>query len=655
MTSQLEHEVANYHEWRVQMIAGIESYKSWLDSNGYADIQQSLRIYDLIESLRNDRMTLAFLAEFSRGKTELINAMFFSDFKQRMLPSNVGRTTMCPTEILHDPTDEPYIRLLPIETRRRQDTVSALKLQPVEWIKVRLDIHSHEEMTNAMKHLVEVKTVSLDEAKLLGLWDENDPMSATVIVKDGNQVEVPAWRHAVISYPHPLLKSGLVVLDTPGLNALGTEPELTLSMIPNAHAILFLLAIDTGVTKSDLDVWQKYVQPAATRRIAVLNKIDLMWDELKTGQQISADIDRQIEATSSLLMLPRSHVIAVSAQKALLARVRGDDELLLKSGIFQLEHLLASEIIPAKQEIMRAAVQREIGTMVAASRTAVANQLAAVHTELRELAVMSGKNRSMAQAMVARLEVDRKNYQTTVQTFRATYNTVTGQGATLLKQLEDDAIEAVLNKDREFIEGAWTTAGLWKNMQLLFQHFTLVSSKILNFANQIKGLVDMTYAHFHEKFGFAKLIPPALNLEKFTLSMTGLQATAKQFCHDPVNVAKYKDFVVVKFYESLVGEARQIFEMTRMDVESWLSSALDPLNLQIKEHEKVLSKRLENFKKIRDNIGSVESRIKQIESQREVLERQRAVLTRIQASLDGEALPPPATVARAREAAATAV
>jgi hypothetical protein len=39
---------------------------------------------------------------------------------------------------------------------------------------------------------------------------------------------VPAWRHAVINYPHPLLKRGLVVIDTPGLNAIGAEPELTL-------------------------------------------------------------------------------------------------------------------------------------------------------------------------------------------------------------------------------------------------------------------------------------------------------------------------------------------------------------------------------------------------------------------------------------------
>ena len=80
-------------------------------------------------------MTLAFIAEFSRGKTELINAMFFSGFKQRLLPSNVGRTTMCPTEIFYDPSEEPYIKLLPIETRKRQESVGALKRQSKTVIK----------------------------------------------------------------------------------------------------------------------------------------------------------------------------------------------------------------------------------------------------------------------------------------------------------------------------------------------------------------------------------------------------------------------------------------------------------------------------------------------------------------------------------------
>jgi putative ribosome biogenesis GTPase RsgA len=32
-----------------------------------------------------------------------------------------------------------------------------------------------------------------------------------------------------VNFPHPLLKEGLIIVDTPGLNAIGTEPELTLN------------------------------------------------------------------------------------------------------------------------------------------------------------------------------------------------------------------------------------------------------------------------------------------------------------------------------------------------------------------------------------------------------------------------------------------
>ncbi len=102
-------------------------------------------------------------------------------------------------------------------------------------------------------------------------------------------VEISQWRHAIVNFPHPLLKQGLVIIDTPGLNAIGTEPELTLNLIPNAHAVLFILAADTGVTKSDIEVWRDHIGGGAGRMV-VLNKIDSMWDELRTPQEVDAQI-----------------------------------------------------------------------------------------------------------------------------------------------------------------------------------------------------------------------------------------------------------------------------------------------------------------------------------------------------------------------------
>ena len=63
---------------------------------------------------------------------------------------------------------------------------------------------------------------------------------------------------------------------------------------------------------------------------------------------------------------------------------------------------------------------------------------------------------------------------------------------------------------------------------------------------------------------------------------------------------------------------------------------MNPLNVQIKEHESTLAKRIENFKKIRDNITSVEDRMKHLEKLQVALQDQAKVLTRIKTSLNGE-------------------
>ena len=629
MTSDLENQVTAYQQWRDELRDCIQSYQNWLEDHGHADIQRSLRIYDLVESLRNDRMILAFLAEFSRGKTELINAMFFSDFKQRLLPSDVGRTTMCPTEIFYDAAEEPYIKLLPIESRKGDESIASLKHKPVEWVKIRLNLASQDEMATAMSSLAQVKSVTVEEAGLLGLLDEADFMTTTVVVKQGGKVEIPCWRHALINYPHPLLKKGLVILDTPGLNALGTEPELTLSMIPSAHAVLFLLAMDTGVTKSDLDVWQKYVQSYVTRRIAVLNKIDLMWDDLKSEEQIETAIERQLVETARILGLPRDHVIALSAQKGLIARIRGDAKLLARSRIEDLERLLAEEIIPSKQQILRAAVTREIGNMLETSLQSATTQLASTRGELQEMAKLSGKNRDLAKMLLARLELDKSNYAQRMESFRRSSSTVLKQGNVLIGTLADERLEELMSRSLASIEGSWTTAGLMRSMQALFDTFSRQAEKILEFAGETRNYVDGVYSEFHKLYGFPKMTPPALNLERHILRMHSLHQNTERFCKDPANIMREKHFVVRRFYNGLVAQARELFMQLRMELDAWVNSALMPLSLQLKEHQKLLERKVDNLRKVAGDVNTLQERVRQLEQQQLQLGKQVEELTQI--------------------------
>ena len=65
--------------------------------------------------------------------------------------------------------------------------------------------------------------------------------------------------------------------------------------------VLFILAADAGVTKTDLEVWNQHLagdDPATKAgRIVILNKIDGLWDDLKSESEIDAEISRQMRNT----------------------------------------------------------------------------------------------------------------------------------------------------------------------------------------------------------------------------------------------------------------------------------------------------------------------------------------------------------------------
>src|SRR5207249_761917 len=168
-----------------------------------------------------------------------------------------------------------------------------------------------------------------------------------------------------------------------GLNAIGTEPELTLSLLPNAHAVLFILAADAGVSQSDIEVWRDHLVGGdlANRdaRLVVLNKIDGLWDELKTGREIDAEIAQQARTTALTLGVPITQVFPVSAQKALLAKVHGEDSLLGRSRLPALEAALSQQLIPAKKDLVGSAIRAELRLITSSVVNLLRARLAGIH------------------------------------------------------------------------------------------------------------------------------------------------------------------------------------------------------------------------------------------------------------------------------------
>ncbi|HEU4843654.1 MAG TPA: dynamin family protein, partial [Burkholderiaceae bacterium] len=412
-----------YSAWREGVVTALKTYQGWVNGAELADQATEQRIARTLARLADDKLSVAFVAEFSRGKSELINAIFFADYGQRILPSAAGRTTMCPTELMYDPAWPPSIRLLPIETRADNLSTSDYRDQPGAWTVIPLKLEAGQDMHEAFKQVSLTRHVPVAEAKRYGLYDDEDPDLPVTLDNDG-LVEISLWRHAIINFPHPLLKQGLVILDTPGLNAIGTEPELTLNLIPNAHAVLFILAADTGVTKSDIEVWRKHIG-AGAGRLVVLNKIDSMWDELRSDAEVNAEIERQQTHAAHMLGLEPRQVFPVSAQKALVAKINTDPALLARSRLPALEQALFNELIPAKKDIVRRQLSAELHALSAAQLSMITTRIRDIVEQLHELKSLRGKNQNVISHMMRRIDVEKKEFDASLFKLQATRSVFT--------------------------------------------------------------------------------------------------------------------------------------------------------------------------------------------------------------------------------------
>ena len=626
----LEQEVADYSERRMKLAAAITGYADWLDRQHGIDAERTLRLADTASTLRQDKLVVAFVAEFSRGKTELINALFFADHGQRLLPSDAGRTTMCPTELSSSPGESPCLSLLPIETRRHSESLAHLKRMPIEWCRVSLDPEDPRQLQDSLKKLTETKSMAAVDAIEMGLWNGDDPSERHQLRADGT-VEVPAWRYATVNYPHPLLEAGLTILDTPGLNALGAEPELTLSVIPNAHAVLYLLATDTGVTRSDLEIWQKHVHRHANYHVAVLNKIDMLWDELKSDSEIQATIERQMEETARVLKLPRSRVFAVSAQKALVAKVRGDADLRVRSGIESLEYLLAHQVIPARRDMLYHAVNREVNALLDESRLDMVARIKRSSDELIQLTQLSGKNRELIEQARATLQLEKDSYDATASQFRATRKMLKAQGEHLLTHLSDDTLSVICKSGRAAMEASLTTRGLTSGIRQLSEQMCERLQQATLQADNMLDALDQAYSRFHSRHRLPKMQVPKLDLGAYRNRLAGLTRETEAFCKDPANLMLEKRFMIRRFYAGLAEEARKAFNLARLEAERWLRIALDPVMTRIREHKQHLDTRLENLKRILENMGTLKGRMTRIKDDIGALRNEKAELARIAA------------------------
>ncbi len=263
------------------------------------------KIYDLSERLRGERVHLAVLGQFKRGKSSFLNALL----RAQVLPTSVIPLTSVPTYLRYDSKRSVKIRF---EGKRDESFQS----------------DSIDELRDFLSGFVS---------------EEKNPENALHV----ESVEV--------FFDSPILEKGVVLIDTPGIGSTHLHnTEATLNFLPLCDATLFLLSADPPITETEI-LFLKEVMMRVSKVFFILNKIDYLSpsEQQEVIEFISNVIRQRVLSVIEVELYP------LSAKYALESIKKNDDLLLEKSNILHFEERLKQFIIHEKKDVLTDALKRK--------------------------------------------------------------------------------------------------------------------------------------------------------------------------------------------------------------------------------------------------------------------------------------------------------
>jgi GTP-binding protein EngB required for normal cell division len=182
-------------------------------------------------------------------------------------------------------------------------------------------------------------------------------------------------------YPSPLLATGLILIDTPGVGStFRHNTEAALRVLPESDAAIFVVSVDPPITEVEIGYLEQ-IKSKATKLFFVLNKIDYLRPEER--DHVREFVEQTLQHHH---VWPSDAVLfTVSAADGLDAKERDDQVKLKSSGVREVEQYIASDLAAQKGRLLEAAIRTKAAGIVSAAISELHLQIRALEMPLQEL------------------------------------------------------------------------------------------------------------------------------------------------------------------------------------------------------------------------------------------------------------------------------
>jgi len=389
-----------------------------------------------------------------------------------------------------------------------------------------------------------------------------------------------------------------------------------------------MLSADTGVTASDMAVWQQHIrqldEDTQTCLFAVLNKIDVLWDDLAGEEYVQKAIGLVRNSTAKQLGIPAASVLPLSAKQALIAKVRKDEELLARSQLADLEQLLCERIVAQKERLLEERVVNQVLALLNNSQHVLNLRLEKVREQQALLSHHQHDNGQLLFELTAKTKEDHALHHKRLLGLKTNQRLLKRQGDLLRIAVRPERLEEHLTQVRQGLSGSWTTLGI---NQAIVQFFRSVEHDLGNLtqeAEMANKMVAAIYRRHNEENPLHGVDAPQFNSQRYQRELKQLRNKADQFRLQLKTLLTEQRSLTKRFFATLVQEVMGLHQRLRAEAEQWAGDALMPLMQHTLEHKQMLETHMLRLKALAQETQQARQRGQQLAGYLATLETQLA-------------------------------
>lgn len=303
------------------------------------------QVMALKEKNQSKDFKVLVMGEFSTGKSTMINALI----GEPILPEKAVTATAIITEIKYGEEKKAVIYPIAGKWKGGDEPFEVPVTDLKKYLLINHNIKGTEETQEEINHLINGTENREEDSR-----------------QEGNVIASP-FERAEVFLPLDILKDGVEIIDSPGLNDPASHGDITHNYLPNAHAIIFCMSGHRAYSLTEKETLEKLNLMKYNTPIFVVTYFDQICENIDDGDRDSKEVEKEIDAFKRTVfadilkhtdlvkeeytsLLGGNGIFFVSSRDAKKAKHSDpwNDELYEKSGYKVFENYLSDYLVKCK-------------------------------------------------------------------------------------------------------------------------------------------------------------------------------------------------------------------------------------------------------------------------------------------------------------------